>query len=240
MSTQSRRGRRAQSKKNTASSLRTFYWIIGAVVIIGAAVLITIVARGGIAGEPVEPVNIPAPNAPVGTTDQGFYFKGNPEAPVTVIEFSDYQCPACANFAETLGPVITRDYVETGQVQFVFHEFPLSQHVNGPVAAAAARCAGEQDHFWQMHDLIFLRQREWATLSSPASRLVTYAQQLGLDRGEFQECLNSGRYDQAIAAAGQSAVQAGIPATPTFLVNGQQVRTLELQQAIEAALAENQ
>ncbi|MCG8346677.1 MAG: DsbA family protein [Chloroflexales bacterium] len=237
MSSQSQRGRRVQAAKRT-QSLRIFYWVIGAVVIMGAAFLITVAVSGGFNTPEVEQITVTPVNAPVGTTPEGFYYKGDPDAPVKVIDYSDFQCPACAAFSGTLGQDITRDYVETGKVQFIYHDLPLSQHINSVKASEASRCAGEQDSFWPMHDVLFARQTEWAALSSPVNQFTSYAAGIGLNRGEFESCLNSGKYTTQVAQAGQVAAQVGVSSTPSFIVNGSDpIDSTELVAAIEAALA---
>lgn len=234
--TQSQRGRRVQKKKQ-AQSLRTFYIVLGAAAIVGAAFLISFAVGGGF--NPASPPAEVAPvNYEVGTTPEGFYYKGSPDAPVKVIEYSDFQCPACATFNRVLAPEITRNYIQTGQVQLIYHDFPLSFHSNAVKASEAARCAGEQGAFWQMHDLIYVNQNQWAPLTSPTNRFAAYAEQVGLNRSEFLSCLNSGRYTAAVTQAGQTATQIGIPATPSFVVNGgQPIDQGQLRAAIEAALA---
>lgn len=236
MSTQSQRGRRVQTKKKN-QTLVIFYWIIGALVIAGGAFLATVAIQGGF-GTTSTPVTVEPINAPVGLTDEGFYYKGNPDAPVKVIEYSDFQCPACAAFVRSLSPIITQTYVDTGKIQFIYHEFPLDQHSNAVKSAEAARCAGDQNasSFWQMHDMLFTNQSEWASLTSPTNRFIAYAGQLGLDRSQFESCLAGGKYTAQVAAAKQSALSTNIPATPTFIVDGQQVNAAQLQAAIDAAL----
>jgi protein-disulfide isomerase len=171
-----------------------------------------------------------------GFTDDGFAYKGDPSAPVTVVEYSDFQCPACASAEEALGSLLDQ-YAEQGRIQFIYHEFPLPQHTNAIPTAAAARCAGEQDSYWQMHNLIFARQREWSNDRNITPRLTRYAEEISLERGAFEQCLSGGTYTQALQAAAQSGQQRGVNATPTFFVNDQRVQTGDLITAIEAALA---
>ncbi|NJN15675.1 MAG: thioredoxin domain-containing protein [Oscillochloris sp.] len=227
MSVQSRRGRKVEAPKRNPVTI--FYIAIGAVLIVGIAFLVTMMVRGN-------DVATEAPTAPVGQTAEGFYYKGNPEAPITVIAYEDYQCPACAFFNRNLKPILERDYINTGQVQFVYHEFPLDIHPNAVPAAAAARCAGDQGSFWQMHDTIFANQSVWANLSSTTNVFSGYAGQLGLDRTAFESCLASETHVAAITAAGGSSIEAGVGATPTFSVNGQLVDSGGLIPAIDAAL----
>jgi protein-disulfide isomerase len=158
---------------------------------------------------------------------------------VTVVEYADYQCPACASFVTSqVYQQLNAEYIETGQVQYIFHDFPLPQHPNAPVASHAAYCAGEQDSFWPMHEQIFRNQQQWSRLpeDNAQSVLAQLAGDIGLNGTEFLACMNSDKYDQHIASAYDRAATQGIPATPTFVVNGRQVNATELLPAIDQAL----
>jgi protein-disulfide isomerase len=226
---QSQRGRKVATKKR--NPLVPFYWGVGALVVLGAAFLITYFVRNSSGAATVTAVN-----APVGQTAEGFWYKGDPAAKVTVIEYGDFQCPTCAYYEKNLAPIISRDYIEAGKVQFIYHEFPLSGHQHALPAAEAARCAGDQGKFWEMHDMLFTNQGQWATLSSVSNVFSGYAGQLGLDRGTFDACMSAGTHRDVVVAAGESAIAKGIGGTPTFEVNGQTADLNALPGAIEAAL----
>lgn len=235
------RGRTVPTKKR---SLLPFYLVLGIVAVLGSIWLITQLrnSAGSVPASAVSADQAIKPfNAPVGTTSDGFYYKGPPNAPVKVTEYADFQCPGCGVFARDLESGITKQYVETGKVQFIYHEFPLAQHPNAVPAALAARCAGAQDpkQFWRMHDVLFHRQGEWGSDANPARRLASYAGELGLNQSAFEQCYNSGQYTQTIQQSAQTAA-ATAKVTPTFAVDGKVV-TLnqgnELAQAIDAALA---
>ncbi len=227
---QSERGRKVAAKKQ--NPLVPFYWVVGGLVVLAAAFLITFAARGGFGSTTVTPIN-----APVGLSEDGYWYKGDPAAPVKVMTYSDYQCPSCAFYDLRIGPIIDRDYVETGKVQFIYHEFPLNGHQHAVVAAAAARCAGDQGEFWGMHDMLFQNQDTWAQLRTVNNVFSGYAGQLGLDRSTFDTCLNDGIYTAQMQAAAQESIERGITGTPTFDVNGQLVDMNGLPAAIEAALS---
>ncbi len=240
MSTQAQRGRKVDNKN--AKTLRVFYIVLAAIAVVGVALLIIYLVRnqgaaptGGAATGTT--AQISPLNAPTGMTPEGFYYKGDPEAPVRVIEYSDYQCPACAQFHTVLAGQIDQEYVETGKIQFVFHDFPLSMHQHAVIAAEAARAAGSQGQFWQMNKLLFERQREWAGTLNPQQLFVRYAEELGLDRDQFEQALQNGTYRDQVRAAEQAAIQVGIGGTPTFMVEGRQVNAGQLVAAIESALA---
>jgi protein-disulfide isomerase len=227
MSVRSQRGRKVETTKR--NPLTIFYIAIGAILVVGIAFLATLMLRNSSS-------NITAPNAPVGQTAEGFYYKGNPDAAVTVIAFEDYQCPACAFFNQNLMPVLVRDYIDTGRIQFVYHEFPLDIHANAVAAGQAARCAGDQGKFWEMHDMLYLNQSQWAQLSTTNNVFGGYAGQLGLSRADFDSCVSGGTHVAEVTAAGASAIAAGAQSTPTFSVNGQLVNSSGLVPAIDAAL----
>ena len=176
------------------------------------------------------------PPSVTGVTTDGNYLKGNKDAKVTIIEFSDFQCPFCERFVSGALPQIEENYIKTGKVKLIFKDFPLdSIHPYATPAALAARCAGEQGKFWEMHDLIFTNQ---ASLSSTPYR--TWATQLGLDTTKFNDCVANKKYLSAIRKDTLEGQQAGVRGTPAFLVNGQLISGAQpfpiFQQAIEAAL----
>ncbi len=237
-----RRGRTIPTQKR---SLLPFYLVLGGIALIGSIMLIN--AFGNTQTAPSSAVTIDQIikpfNAPVGKTADGFAYKGTPDAPVKVIEYADFQCPGCGSYARSaIAQGITKNYVETGKIQFIYHDFPLSQHPNAIPAATAARCAADQDpqQFWRMHDVLFGRQAEWSNNADPTTRFAGYAQELGLDQPAFEQCFGSGHYTQPLHDAAQAATLANVQVTPTFLVDGQLVtlnQGSELQQAIDAALA---
>jgi protein-disulfide isomerase len=146
---------------------------------------------------------------------------GDPAAPVQIIEYTDFQCPYCGrHFAQTF-PKIRADYIDTGLVQYVFKDFPLTGiHPQAAKAAEAARCAGEQGAYLEMHDLLFNSQAEWNGREDAPDLFVAYAAEIGLDAGGFETCLQSGRFEQAVMADLQEGIQRGINGTPAFIMNG--------------------
>jgi protein-disulfide isomerase len=162
--------------------------------------------------------------------------RGRPDAPVTVVEYADFQCPGCAAFATTLEPGIVKDYVDTGKLRFVFHDFPLPQHANAVPAAEAARCAADQNAFWPYHDLLYAKQAEWENSAQPLTQFGAYAEQLGVDRAAFEACFNSHKHQATIEQLYQDAGQGGANQTPTFVIDGKAYDATELRAAIDAAL----
>ena len=143
----------------------------------------------------------------------GWYSLGRDDAPVTVVEFADYQCPFCRKFHSDTFAEIKKNYIDTGKVRYVSRDLPLDFHPNAPGAAVAARCAGEQHKFWEMRDMMVVNA---ADLSTPS--LMKYGQQINLDMTAFGLCLNDKKYTAAIQKDVADANTLGISGTPSFVV----------------------
>lgn len=143
---------------------------------------------------------------------------GDSDAPVVVREFADYQCPACQNFSSA-SQRLKEEYVESGQVRFVYFDLPLAQHGNAVPAAMAARCAGDQDSYWAMHDELFDNQIEWSGSGSPADTFTRYAEDLGLEARRFRRCMDTKLHMEEIEQSRQLAVQLRVTSTPTVMVD---------------------
>ena len=143
---------------------------------------------------------------------------GSEEAPVVVREFADYQCPGCANFAEA-SQRLKREYVESGQVRFVYFDLPLRQHANAMPAAMAARCAGDQDSYWGMHDKLYGLQIEWSGSGDPLAIFTRYANELGLDERRFRRCMTTELHRETIEQSAEVAQQMRVMSTPTVMVD---------------------
>jgi protein-disulfide isomerase len=143
----------------------------------------------------------------------GWYAIGRDDAPITMVEFADYQCPFCRKFHSDTFAELKKNYIDTGKVRFVSRDLPLEFHPNASGAALAARCAGGQHKFWQMRDLLLATD---ADLSSPA--LLKYGKQIDLDMAAFGSCLNDKKYTSAIQKDVADAGSMGIGGTPSFVV----------------------
>lgn len=155
----------------------------------------------------------------------GSPFKGDKNAPLTLIEFSDYQCPFCARHFQEVFPRIESDYIKTGKVRYVFRDFPIeSVNLQAFRAAEAAHCAGEQGKFWEMHDRLFANQ---SALGS--KHLSQHAQALGLDLANFQECLDRGRQGAKIRKDMADGERAGIRGTPMFFIGRAQPKDTKIK-----------
>jgi protein-disulfide isomerase len=156
--------------------------------------------------------------APVITDTFPGYEMGSAAAPVTIVEYSDFECPYCAGFATVQMPEVRSQLIETGKVRWRFRDFPL--HAHSTLAALAANCVGEQGKFWQMHDQLFFNH-QWAQVDKdPSGTFRDFAKAVGADLGRYDACMESRRYDTRIKASQQEGIALGVHGTPTFLVNG--------------------
>lgn len=147
--------------------------------------------------------------------------KGSPDAPVTVYEMADFQCPACRMFAVTVLPTLEREYVATGKVRWIFINLPLTSiHPNAMAAAEVAVCAGRQGRFWPTHDLLFQRQDAWARLAQPRDTLVALALRAGVNRAKLLSCIEGGTARTEIELDAQRAARTGARSTPSFYIEG--------------------
>ncbi len=185
----------------------------------------------------------PTPRGPVEVSTDGAYSIGDPDAPVTIVEFTDFQCPFCSrHFLQTF-PQIVAEYVDTGKVRYVFMDFPLSSiHPQAQLASEAARCAGDQAAYAEMHDLLFARQDAWKGRDDAAAIFSGFAGELGLDTAAFDACLATRQHEDAVLADLEYGTSLGIDGTPAFFVNGHFISGAQpfevFQQAIESLLAD--
>ncbi len=150
------------------------------------------------------------------------YLRGDPNAPITIVEFGDFECPACGQFAAVTEPDMRTRIIEAGLANFRFYDYPLPMHQNTISASLAASCAAEQGKFWEMHDAIFAGQYDWNTQSTtnPRKFFDSYAKTLGLDEAAYKSCFDSQKNLPKISAHKAEGEKLGVPSTPTFLIGG--------------------
>jgi protein-disulfide isomerase len=162
----------------------------------------------------VQPKGCPgSPQRPSTLDIQGENVRGDRGARVAIIEYADFECPYCGEYERKTFPQILTDYIESGKVKYFYRDLPLPMHARALPAARAARCAGEQGKYWEMHDSLFAKQN---ALSAPA--LLDHAQTLGLDTAKFTECQSSDKYTAEIQRSVSEAQKMGIEGTPTFFL----------------------
>ena len=156
---------------------------------------------------------------------------GSKNAPVTIIEFSDFECPFCARWYTNTKGQLDEQYIKTGKVKLVYMHYPLNFHPQAMPAALASECAYEQGKFWEFHDLIFENQQ-----AIGEANYKKWAGELGLDQGQFDDCYDSRKYEADVQDDFSKGQGAGIRGTPGFLVNGRLVSGAQPFQVFQAAI----
>ena len=147
--------------------------------------------------------------------------KGSPNAPITVLEIADFQCPACRVFWEETLPLLQREYVEPGKIRVLFVNLPLvAIHPNAAAAHEFAMCAAAQDRFWPVHDMLFDQQAVWAQLDDPSPYFYSVAAATDLAVDSLDACVTDGRMRDLIMREAESVVRAGVQSTPSFVIEG--------------------
>jgi len=209
--------------------------IIGLAVVFAAGFLIFFVMQGS--------SNAPSQGGEVPSVTEQDHKRGNTDDPeVTVVEYGDFQCPACKRYKPFLETLVE----ETDNVQFVYRHYPLTQvHEHAQIAAQASEAAAKQDAFWTYHDRLFENQDEWSEKSDPKETFVSYAEELDLDTEQFKNDMTSSEVKNTVSEESRTARQAGVQSTPTIAVDGQILQELpssyeELEQKVmEAAGSED-
>ena len=185
----------------------------------------------------------PQPSAPAQVALDNAYAIGDPDAPVTIIEYTDFQCPFCTRHALQTFTQIEEDFVKTGKVRYVFKDLPLASiHPQAILAAEAARCAGDQDQktYLAMHNLLFEKQKNWSGQANAADLFADFAAEIGLESESLKTCLDNHEFEDAVQADMQEAMELGFSGTPAFLINGQPIvgaQSFEIfEQAVESIL----
>jgi protein-disulfide isomerase len=222
----------ARQRKEQRSQMYLILAAVVVIVVVGAVILLNNRTQAQVSAPPAAtalPAELIARNV-----------KGSPDAKVVVTEFSDFECPACQGFAQGTAKALEEEYVKTGLVRFEYKHYPLPQHepsaTNG---ALAAECAADQGKFWEMHDYLFQEQGKQGANTFTQIRLKAMAEELGLDVGEFDQCLSRQEHAQTVQNHVSEGRQLRVNATPTIFVNGQRVPNpslTDMRAAIDAAL----
>jgi protein-disulfide isomerase len=201
--------------RNASSRPKAFLWLLGAIVLVGAAAL------SYVATKPKSSATAVIQTAD--TTNAGpshGYLMGKVDAPVKILEFADFECPSCAAFATVTEADVRSRIINPGLANITYYDFPLTQHRNTVAASNAAACADEQGKFWPMHDRIYQTQDEWngEATDSPKPFFKRYAQEVGLDVAKWETCYDGRRYQKRIGANLAEGFRRGIGRTPTFII----------------------
>jgi protein-disulfide isomerase len=212
--------------------MRWFYITLSIIAVLGAFLIVR--QSRLVQGTPsVSDVLRSAP-APMGTVAATGHVLGSDSAPVEIVEFADFECPACANFAILEWPYVQERLIATGRLRWRFMDFPLNGHTNSPAAHLAAGCAAEQGRFFEMMDVIYNRQNDWVLESRPEGKLRDYARQVGLDLPRYDACMESRHAQPGVDADYAEGERLGVDATPTFFVNGRKWPGLLVYDQIKA------
>ena len=201
--------------------MRTFYVALGIIAVLG---VFLIVRQANDRGRAVTETYQNAPVTPMRSGALGNTL-GSDSAPVEIVEFADFECPACARFEILEMPYVRDRLISTGRLKWRFMDFPLQGHTNSPPAHLAAACAGEQGRFFEMMDAILNRQNDWASERRPERLLRGYAQGLGLDLSGYDSCMETRRAQPQVDADYAEGERLGVNQTPTFFVNGRMWNT---------------
>lgn len=159
---------------------------------------------------------------------------GNPDAPVVIVEFGDFQCPFCKRFFDTARKDLIEKYIRTGKVKFVYRDFPLEQiHPYARPTAEGAECADEQGKYWPYHDALYEKQSEFGSLN-----FVTLAKDLGLDVEQFKQCFETHKYKDEVTKDYNDGLKAGVNGTPANFINGRLIPGAQPFNVFELAIEE--
>lgn len=188
--------------------------------LIAGAVLVVVISVLGLIKLASIPSSTSSINVPA--VSQNDIALGDPKSKVTLIEYSDFQCPACAAYHPVVKQILNEF---NGKIYFVYRFFPLTNiHKNAVISAQAAYAAKKQNKFWEMLDMLFETQKTWAESSSPEDIFVDYAKKLNLDTTKFKSDMDSSEAQNYVADSQNQALTIGINATPTFFLNGKQLK----------------
>lgn len=201
--------------RNASSRPTGFYILLGLVAVVGASILGYTFMRKPAAGVGTEIKYDPATSGPA----QG-YTIGKADAPVNIIEFADFECPGCGQFATVTEPDVRKRIIEPGLASLTFYDFPLPQHKNSQSAHNAAACAADQNKFWEMHDQLYNTQDQWNTQATdnPKPFFQKYAANIGLDAKAFEACYDARKHQGRILANMNEGEKRQVGQTPTFIV----------------------
>jgi len=225
-------------KVNKLTFWKSLTGILGVLFVLAFFNVVDLGENSGPTGAAVVAPDTQIPTAPLEKQDvkyDGAPILGEEDAPVTIVEFSDFQCPYCARFFEQTFPQLKENYIKTGKVKLAFRHLPLSFHQYAQKTAEASECANEQGKFWEYHDTVFNNQDQLSD-----TILSTWAGEIGLDVKKFDDCLESGKYKEKVQADSNDAGSYGVSGTPSFFVNGKLLVGAQpyeaFQQVIDAEL----
>jgi protein-disulfide isomerase len=212
----SKRQQRRSQHQNNSRSVTIAVMVVGALFVVAALIYPNLKP----ASEVVIPQQISRPQA------DGLIL-GYTNAPAKIEVFEDFQCPACKQFTENIEPQVLSELVETGKAYYVFHNYAFldrnSTTKESRDAANASLCANEQGKFWEYHDVLFANWNGENEGNFNPSRLISFAEAIGLNEDDFTACVNEGRHADEVQASFELGATMGVTGTPTVFVNGEQI-----------------
>ncbi len=214
----------------SSSSRRNFYGVLIAIAVIGvgAIIYLTKSPASNDTGAEAQAAYAAAQRDYAKAGPPKPYVMGNPKAPVVIEEFADFECPVCGSYATVTEPDVRKRIIEPGLAYYKYYDFPLPMHHNTVTASNAAACADEQGKFWEMHDQLFAGQDSWGLNSdgatqvtdNPKSVFMGYAKTIGLNTTQFEQCLDTKKYQSRVDANAADGFRRNVDQTPTFFING--------------------
>lgn len=239
-----RNARNAASK--SSSGRGAFYGVLVAIAVVGVAAILYFM-KSPPAGESSEDAQaayakLQRDYAKAGPPKP--YTLGNPNAPVVIEEFADFECPVCGSYATVTEPDVRSKIIAAGLAYYKYYDFPLAQHHNTMFASNAAACADEQGKFWEMHDQLFGGQDAWGlnpdgatqVTDNPKPIFMGYAKTIGLNMPQFEQCYDSSKYQMRIEANAAEGFRRNVNQTPTFYVNGKMMLGSQPYDALKKAV----
>lgn len=205
------------SQDEKKKKMNKIMWWVGGIALLVFSVwfIVAVVNNPSSSSTTTTTLTAPAPKS----TDMTF---GNPQAKVVLTEYADFQCPGCGAYYPIVKK-LTEDYKD--KLFFVYRFFPLTNiHRNALQASEAGYAASKQGKFWEMHDVLFEHQNDWAELPDPTSTFMSYAQQVGLNIDQFKKDSTSSNTENYIKSQEQAAIDLGLPGTPSFFIDGKQIQ----------------
>jgi protein-disulfide isomerase len=196
--------------------MKKFYMVLGGVAVVGVAAIAWQMTQK-------PPVSIPVNVTVMAADTAGFegYVLGSDSAPVTIVEFADFQCPSCEGFDTVQWPEVYASLVATGKVRWIYRDFPLdAPHPHSRLASHAAACAADQGKFWEMKQKIYNYQGLWSYGTGQVDKFRGYAESVGADLGQWNECMQTAKYAGRIQASSEIGNRLGVRFTPSFVIDG--------------------
>jgi protein-disulfide isomerase len=195
--------------------MKRFYALFAVIAAAGVGFLLWQMNKSSTPAVPVQVTVQPADTA-------GFrgYVLGSDSAPVEIVEYADYQCPACQQFATVEWPYVRDRLVTPGRVRWVFKDFPLQQHQWARLAAHSAACANDQGKFWEYADAVFATQPDWSASRDAGKIFRAQVEKVGLNAATWDRCMSALKFAGRIQASAEQGVKAGVGSTPSFVIGG--------------------